>query len=266
MDRIVAEGTPCCFDLAVVPVDYSPEAVQKLRTAGKGVVGYFNVHDVQPQVARGEWRGVWWSFVADTVLAEWDAYLVPTEKDTAFYAYYGGDRYLLNWSVIDSTRAERLARAQLRSIGPQAAAFWDVFFPDLQPWMFAGRGASYEQVDAATRSTYRDNMQRGLRIARRVFKKNGQRVPFAVIANGDWNAPPPVMLEGAEQSPLGSFSDAMVRWQQYSSNLASVRAQHTAWRDSILTRWSSYGGLLSFTGDTDTAIEAAYIEAERIRR
>ncbi len=169
---------------------------------------------MQPEVVRGEWRAPWFSFLALTALRDWGAVLTNAEGDTVFYTYYGGDRVLLNWAVIDSARAEAVVQAQIRAAGPRSAAFWDVFFPELAPWMFAKRGASFESIPAATRAAYRENILRALRIARRAFGANGSQIPFAVIVNGDWTAPPPVYLEGMEQSPLGSFREGIAIWSR----------------------------------------------------
>ena len=267
--QIEAKGLTGPFDLAVDGGQQQyPRARARILGAGKGLVTYFNVHDVQPEVVRGEWRAPWFSFLALTALRDWGAVLTNAAGDTAFNAYYGGDRVLLNWAVIDSARAEALVQAQLRAAGPGSAAFWDAFFPDLGPWMFSKRrGARFESIPVATRVAYRENILRALRIARRTFSDKNPRVPFAVIVNGDWTAPPPVYLEGMEQSPLGSFRKGIAIWRSDPGNVASVRAHHTQWVDSLIAEWKRAGGTIAFTGDAqETGVKAAYERAEAARQ
>jgi hypothetical protein len=263
-----ALAVPGDFDAAVINAEVAPGSIQRLLSAGKGVICYFGVNSVQPEAIRGEWRTPWFSFLADTVMTEWGAYLVPTPGDTAFYKYYGGTRYMINWAVIGPERALRFAQAQKRIAGPQTALFWDVYFPTLAPWMFAAHGAQYEDIPIATRTAYRDNLLGALTIARKVMRANspGRRVPWSVIVNGDWNAPPPVFLEGVEQSPLGSFEEAMTVWRRNNYNVASIRAQYPEWVDTLLGRWTQYGGTISFTGDSPTSVNAAYTAADALRR
>lgn len=266
---IERDGVPCCFDIAVDHGQQQyPLARQRLIDAGKGIVTYFNVHDIQPQVTRGEWQAPWFSFLADTVMAEWGAYLVNSDGDTAFYAFYGGNRYLLNWARIDSARAEVVARAQLRAAGVHSAAFWDVYFPRLDWWMFSGGGAQFATFAYDTVEAYEQNLRAALRIARRAFEKNGQKVPFSVMVNGDWYADPPVFLEGMEQNPQGSFRVALKLWAEGARNCGAVRAHHTVWVDSIIANWRSLGGLLAFTDVTlgNDDYLRAYAQADSVRR
>lgn len=268
---IEADGVPCCFDIAIdAGQQQYPLARQKLLDAGKGIVTYFNVHDVQPQVVRGTWStpGKWFSFLADTVMADWGAYLVNANGDTAFYAFYGGDRYLLNWAKIDSARAEVLARAQLRAAGVHSAALWDVYFPRLDWWMFSGGGAQFATFSNDTVEAYETNLRAALRIARRAFEKNAQRVPFSVIVNGDWTSEPPVYIEGMEQNPQGRFGYAVKLWAEHKANTGSVRANHGVWVDSVVNRWRTVGGILAFTDVTegDQDLNRAYALADSVRR
>lgn len=269
LQAIEAGEMPCCFDIAIDHGQQQyPLARQRLIDAGKGIVTYFNMHDVQPQVTRGEWRTPWFSFLADTVMAAWGAYLVNSAGDTAFYAFYGGNRYLMNWARIDSARAEVLAQAQLRAAGVHSAAFWDVYFPRLDWWMFSGSGAQFSTFAYDTVDAYEENLRAALRIARRAFEKNHQRVPFSVMVNGDWSADPPVCLEGMEQSPQGTFRQAVKLWAEHEANSASVKAHHTAWVDSVIARWTIVGGLLAFTDVTagDEDYKRAYARADSVRR
>lgn len=269
MARIETGRLPCCFDHAV---DYGqqqfPRSAHWLRAAGKGRLVYFNVHDVQPEVVRGEWPAPWNSFVADTVMGAWGAYLVSESGDTARYFAYGGEPYLINWAVIDSTRAEHWVAAQKAAAGDSATAFWDVYFPELAPWMFHDKGASYTDFPAVVGTRYRENFERALRIARRAFKSEDPSMPWDVLVNGSWHAPPPLYLEGSEQSPLGSFDDAREIWRRHPANVLSVRAHHTAWVDSLIGTWLAHGGVIAFTdvGDQAMAEARAYEKAEAARR
>ena len=182
------DSVPCCFDIAVDHGQQQfPVARQKLLDSGKGLLTYFNVHDIQPEVVRGEWRSPWFAFLADSVMASWGAYLVNAAGDTAFYAFYGGNRYLLNWVAIDSLRAETFAAAQVAAAGEESGGFWDVYFPHLAPWMFAPHGASYESIAPEERFRYQVNAEQGLRIARRALSTGmGQFKPFvsSVLLSG----------------------------------------------------------------------------------
>jgi hypothetical protein len=244
-----------------------PEGAKWLKAAGKGYLVYFNVHDVQPEVVRGLWRAPWFSYLADTVMERWGAYLISAAGDTARYFAYGGTPYLINWAVIDSSRAERLVTAQKLAAGERAAAFWDVYFPELRPWMFHESGASYSDFGPELRRQYQENFERALRIARRAFADVDPALPWGVLVNGSWDAPPPLYLEGMEQSPLGSFADAIEIWRRHPANVASVRASQTLWVDSLIGIWAERGGIIAFTQAYEHPIEEAraYEKAEAAR-
>ena len=87
-----------------------------------------------------------------------------------------------------------------------------------------------------------------------------------MIVNGDWTAPPPVHFEGMEQTPLGSFREGIAIWRSHSGNVASVRAHHVAWVDSLIAEWKLSGGTIAFTGDPQETVKAAYERAAAARQ
>lgn len=260
-------GLPCCFDGAVLYGEaYSyGDVAAKVRAAGKGYVQYFNMLEVPPQALR-EWRSLpWFGFVADTLAGAWGALLVAPDGDTAWSYAYGGTRYLWDWSKIDSTRAVALVARQ-KALTIQGAAFWDQYWTSPRSWMMHPRGAQLSDFPPEWKAAWGLNIAAALRIARREFRKNGQRTPWGVIVNGDLTAPPPVYVENASSRPDYSWRAALAIWRAHPWNVLSVYAP-SAHVDSAVGEWLATGRVLAFTSISEdpAAVEGAYAGAAAAR-
>ena len=113
------------------------------------------------------------------------------------------------------------------------------------------------------KSTWERNAAAALRVARRAFKKNGQRAPWTVIVNGDLTAPAPVYVENAASRPDYSWARCLLIWRQHPWNVLSVYAP-SAHVDSAIGEWLATGRVLAFTSTSadPAAIEPAYWQAQ----
>ena len=177
MAQVEAKGLTGSFDMAVDGGQQQyPRGRSRILGAGKGLVTYFNIHDVQPEVVRGEWRAPWYSFLANTVLARWGAVLTNAAGDTAFYAYYGGDRVLLNWAVIGWMRAEVLVQARSALPALSRRPSGTCSFPTLPRGCSPNEARARVDTGCDPHRLPREH-PRALRIARRTFSRTVRQSP-----------------------------------------------------------------------------------------
>jgi hypothetical protein len=239
--------------------------VDSLLSAGHGCYRYVNLLHCQPEAVTGEYSGPeapWFEYLGQTIMLEWGAFLVNADGDTARFKYYGGDDYIIDWGVLGEGQCEEIAKKLLELSGPGCSLFLDQVWPSgLSGWMFAELQVWYSMTPEH-RAKWAVGLNRFLRVIRsdRFFGPD-------VITNGAWTAAPPIYIENAEQSPLGSFDDALEVWRKDPRNVLSVRTNVEAWVDSAIVHWLMEGGRLAFSPATSprASVTWAYERASRAR-
>jgi hypothetical protein len=256
LESIPDTGTPCCMDGFISNGNPGsvPEILDSLTTQVP-CWQYFNVLHVPPS-AWG-WMGPWWETLSNSLI-EWDALLVTAEKDTAFYfataPEYGGFNYMIDWAQIDSVKAQVLIDVMLET-SPGCSLFLDHYWNSLRWWMFSElQGATLLDFTPEHREEW----------ARRLhWFVMELRSHKGVITNGEWAAPPPLYLEHAATTEIGTWGTAIEIWKSDPRNVLSVSIRRRAWVDSAIARWLVHGGRLAFT---ERPSDWAYEKAERARR
>jgi len=232
--------------------------VDQLLAEGYGCYRYVNILHCQPEAVTGEWYSPdtpWFNYLGQTVMLKWGAFLVNSPGDTAFFQYYDGDQYLIDWSVLTEAQIHDVAQRLQELTGPGCSLFIDHYWPTgLSGWMFSDVQTWYRMTP--------DHRERWKTSTINLVKTIRSYIGPDVITNGSWTAEPPIYLENSENTPVGSFQDALKLWRQDSRNVLSVRAHSSAWVDSAIFHWLLEGGNLAFSGGP---VNEAYERAGRAR-
>jgi hypothetical protein len=240
--------------------------VDSLLGAGHDCYRYVNTLHCQSQAVTGEYGGPeapWFEYLGQTIMLKWGAFLVNARGDTARFKYYGGDDYIIDWSVLTEKQIREVGKKLKDLAGPDCSLFLDQVWPTgLSGWMFADIQVWYSMTPE-----HRDQWTVGLKRLLKILRSNAYFGPD-VVTNGSWEAEPPIYLENSEQTPLGTFETALKIWRSDKRNVLSVRTGVEAWVDSAIVHWLMEGGRLAFSSPETTprsSVTWAYERAARAR-